>query len=206
MKKKQMSKKEAKEKIKHYEEMINMQATLKKSENDKTSTEEIIEFKPGEMKFKGVFQTFIDSLEARYSLTDFLLKDKEIDHYKLKKIVLIFSNKKGAVQRMTIEEGEATITEEKNLTDELTEKLIEKNVKELLESLAVKAMWLPSFGWYEKTGEKELTLKVRIYQQSVDTDECLEKVVEILKSMGWTYKIADDVKDAGRVSKSKEKK
>ena len=197
MKKKQMSKKEAEEKIKHCEETINMQATLKKSENDKTSTEETIEFKPGEMKFKGVFQTFIDSLEARYSLTDFLLKDKKIDYYKLKKIVLIFSNKKGAVQRMTIQEGKPVITKEKNLTDEL----VEKNVKELLESLAVKAMWLPSFGWYEKTGEKELTLKVRIYQQSVDTDECLEKVKKILDSMGWTYKIADDVKDAGRVSK-----
>ena len=186
MKKKEMSKKEVKEKIKHYEEVINMQATLKKSENDKLSTEEIIEFKPGEMKFEGVFQTFIDSLEARYSLTDFLLKDKEIDHYKLKKIVLIFSNKKGATQRMTIkEEKPATITEEKNLIDEL----IEKNVKELLESLEVKAMWLPSFAWYEKTGDTELTLKVRIYQQSVDTDKCLEKVEGILKLMGWSPSI-----------------
>lgn len=196
MKKKQMSKKEAKEKIKHCEEIINMQATLKKSENDKISTEETIEFKPGEMKFKGLFQTFIDSLESRYSLTDFLLKDKEVDHYKLKKIVLIFSNKKGTVRRMTIKEEPATI-KEKNLVDEI----VEKNVTELLESLDIGATWMPEFAWYEKTKEYELTLRVRIYQQSVDTNKCLEKVEEILNSMGWTYKIDENVRDAGVVSK-----
>jgi len=85
----------------------------------------------------------------------------------------------------------------KNIIDEL----IEENVAELLESLEIGATWMPSFGWYERTGEKELTLKVRIYQQSVDTGKCLEKVEEILKSMGWTYLVAKDVKDAGRVSK-----
>lgn len=88
--------------------------------------------------------------------------------------------------------------EEKNLIDEL----IEKNIKELLEPLGIGAMWMPEFAWYEKTGEKELTLRVRIYQQSVDTDKCIEKVEEILKSIGWTYyKIDENVKDAGRVSK-----
>ena len=85
----------------------------------------------------------------------------------------------------------------KNIIDEL----IEENVSKLLESLDIGATWMPEFAWYEKTGEKELTLKVRIYQQSVDTDKCLEKVGGILKSMGWTYKIDKNVKDAGIVSK-----
>ncbi len=84
----------------------------------------------------------------------------------------------------------------KNVIDEL----IEENVSKLLESLDVGATWMPNFGWYEKTGEKELTLKVRIYQQSVDTDECIGKVEGILKSMGWTYRVDENVKDAGTVS------
>ena len=83
----------------------------------------------------------------------------------------------------------------KNIIDEL----IEENVSKLLESLDVGSTWMPSFGWYEKTGERELTLKVRIYQQSVDTDKCLEKVEGIIKSIGWTYKIDENVKDAGGV-------
>jgi len=85
----------------------------------------------------------------------------------------------------------------KNIIDEL----IDENVAELLEPLVVSAMWMPSFAWYQKTGKKELTLKVRIYQQSVDTDKCLKRVEEILKSIGWTYIVAKDVKDAGAVSK-----
>ncbi len=84
----------------------------------------------------------------------------------------------------------------KNVIDEL----IEENVSELLESLDIGTTWMPNFGWYEKTGEKELTLKVRIYQQSVDTDKCLEKVKGIIKSMGWKFKIDRKVKDAGMVS------
>jgi len=84
----------------------------------------------------------------------------------------------------------------KNIINEL----IEENVSKLLESLDVGAMWMPVFAWYEKTGEKELTLKVRIYQQSVDTDRCLEKVEKIIKSIGWTYAIDENVKDAGGVS------
>ena len=74
-------------------------------------------------------------------------------------------------------------------------------IEVILDEMAIGGMWMPSFGWYEKTGEKELTLKVRIYQQSVDTDKCLEKVKGILKSMGWTYKIDENVKDAGMISK-----
>ena len=64
----------------------------------------------------------------------------------------------------------------KNIIDEL----IEENVAELIKSLEIGATWMPEFAWYEKTGEKELTLKVRIYQQSVDTDKCLKKVEEFL--------------------------
>ena len=45
-----------------------------------------------------------------------------------------------------------------------------------------------------------MTLKVRIYQQSVDTDKCIEKVEKILKSIDWTYKIDENVKDVGGVS------
>lgn len=85
----------------------------------------------------------------------------------------------------------------KNIIDEL----IEENVVELLKSLVVGAMWMPSFAWYQKTGRQELTLKIRIYQQSVDTDKCLKKVEEILKSIGWSYKIDENVKDAGAVSR-----
>ena len=75
------------------------------------------------------------------------------------------------------------------------------NVEAVLKELPIGGMWMPDFGWYEKTGEYELTLMVRIYQQSVDTDTCLEKVEDILKSMGWTYKIDENVKNAGGVSR-----
>ena len=84
----------------------------------------------------------------------------------------------------------------KNIIDEL----IEKNVSEMLESLAVGAMWMPSFGWFQKTHEKELTLKIRIHRQSVDTLACIEKVKLIVESMGWTYKVAEDVKEVGVVN------
>ena len=90
----------------------------------------------------------------------------------------------------------------KNIIDEL----IKENVEVVLNELKIGETWMPEFGWYKKTGEKELTLKVRIYQRFLDTNECLEKVEEILKLLGWTYLVAKDVKDAGRVSKSKEKK
>ena len=85
----------------------------------------------------------------------------------------------------------------KNIISELTK----ENIEAVLNELAIGGTWMPSFGWYEKTGEKELTLKVRIYQQSVDTDKCLKKVEEILKLMGWAYIVAKDVKDAGVVSR-----
>ena len=84
----------------------------------------------------------------------------------------------------------------KNIINELTK----ENVEAVLNELEIGEIWMPDFGWYEKTGEKELTLKVRIYQQSVDTGKCLAKVEEILKLLGWTYTVAKDVKDAGKVS------
>jgi len=78
--------------------------------------------------------------------------------------------------------------------------LIRGNVEAVLKELPIGGMWMPAFGWYEKTGEYELTLMVRIYQQSVDTDKCLEKVEGVIKSMGWKFKIDRKVKDAGGVS------
>ena len=74
------------------------------------------------------------------------------------------------------------------------------NVEAVLKELQIGGTWMPDFAWYEKTGKYELTLKVRIYQQSVDTNKCLEKVEGILKSMGWKFKIDRKVKDAGGVS------
>ena len=87
------------------------------------------------------------------------------------------------------------------MKNNIMDELIKENVEAVLNKLEIGGTWMPEFGWYERTGEKELTLKVRIYQRFLDTNKCLEKVEEILKSLGWTYKIADDVKDAGRVSK-----
>ena len=83
----------------------------------------------------------------------------------------------------------------------MAEMLTRENVEAVLKELPIGGMWMPSFGWYEKTGKTELTLNVRIYQQSVDTDKCLEKVEGILKSMGWTYKVDKKVRDAGGVSR-----
>ena len=79
------------------------------------------------------------------------------------------------------------------------DKEIKKNISETLESLAVGAMWMPEFAWFQKTGEKELTLRVRIHRQSLDIKTYIEKVKMIVESMGWIYVIADDVKDAGEV-------
>ena len=84
-----------------------------------------------------------------------------------------------------------------NIADEIVEELI----PELLESLKVGAMWMSEFAWFRKTGEKELTLKIRIYRHSLDTDKCLEKVKEILKSMGWIYIVSTDTKNVGVVSR-----
>ena len=87
------------------------------------------------------------------------------------------------------------------MTKDVIDELVYENVSELLESLVVGAMWMPEFGWFQKTGEKELTLKVKIYQQSGDTDSFIERVKSIVENMGWTYKVAEDVKNAGEVSR-----
>ena len=87
------------------------------------------------------------------------------------------------------------------MAENVLEMLMRDNIEAVLDELAVGGTWMPGFAWYEKTGETELTLRVRIYQQSVDTDTCLEKVKGILNSMGWTYKIDENVRDAGVVSK-----
>ncbi|MBE3122076.1 MAG: hypothetical protein IMZ53_12490 [Thermoplasmata archaeon] len=114
-KKKELTVEEAEAGIKHCEEMTNMRAKLKKAENTKISSEDIIEFKPGDMKFKGDFQELIDFQEERYSLMEFFLGDTTASegrcHYKLKKIVLIFSNEKGTVRRMTFKEEDAPVEE-----------------------------------------------------------------------------------------------
>lgn len=111
-KKKELTREEAEERIRHCEEMINMTAKLGKPENDKISSEEVVEFKPGDMRFQGRFQTLVDLMEMRYSLTDTLLKEREPVHYKLKKVVLIFSNEKGKIKRLTFKEEDAPIVNE----------------------------------------------------------------------------------------------
>lgn len=106
-----LTKKEAEERIKYCEEMMNMRAMLKKSDNNKISTDEVLVFKPGDMKFKEDFQRLIEFQEERFSLLEFMLGDRKASegrtHYKLKKIVLIFSNEKKDVKRLTFKEEDA---------------------------------------------------------------------------------------------------
>lgn len=83
-------------------------------------------------------------------------------------------------------------------TDIINE-LVDENVSKTLKKLAVGSMWMPEFGWFQKTGEKELTLRVRIYRQSLDIKTYIEKIKAIVEAMDWIFIVADDVKDAGEV-------
>lgn len=87
---------------------------------------------------------------------------------------------------------------EKDIRDE---KWFKKYVKSTLKAIAVGSSWVVEFALFEKTGKKEVTLKVRITGPHVDTAECIERVKKIVEEMGWVFKVAPDVKDAGEVSR-----
>lgn len=72
--------------------------------------------------------------------------------------------------------------------------------KNLFKNMTVGSSWISEFAIFERTGEREMTLKVRIASSHTDTAACIEKVKGIVEEMGWVYKVADDVKDAGVVN------
>lgn len=66
--------------------------------------DEIIECEKGEMKFRGMFQKFIETFEAKYSINSML--EKEIETYKIKRVILIFQSNRGRAKRVIIQEEE----------------------------------------------------------------------------------------------------
>ena len=81
------------------EKMFDKEIKQKIKEND-----EIIECEKGEMKFRGMFQKFIETFEAKYSISSMV--EKEIETYKLKRVILIFQSNKGHSKRVIIQEEE----------------------------------------------------------------------------------------------------
>jgi len=81
------------------EKMFDKETKQKIKEND-----EIIECEKGEMKFRGMFQKFIKTFEAKYSISSMV--EKEIETYKLKRVILIFQSNKGHSKRVIIQEEE----------------------------------------------------------------------------------------------------
>jgi hypothetical protein len=81
------------------EKMFDKETKQTIKEND-----ELIECEKGEMKFRGLFQKFIETFEAKYSINSML--EKEIETYKLKRVILIFQSNKGKSKRVIIQESE----------------------------------------------------------------------------------------------------
>jgi len=81
------------------EKMFDKETKQTIKEND-----ELIECEKGEMKFRGLFQKFIETFEAKYSINSML--EKEIETYKLKRIILIFQSNRGRAKRVIIQEEE----------------------------------------------------------------------------------------------------
>lgn len=65
--------------------------------------------------------------------------------------------------------------------------------KELLPQIEIGGEWITSFATYRKTGKQELTLIAKIYSPEWDTDENITRVKKAVKSIGWTYKEAENV-------------
>jgi hypothetical protein len=82
-------------------QMLDNEITRTIKEND-----ELIECEKGELKFRGLFQKFIESFEAKYSINSML--EKEIEIYKVKRVILIFKSNKGRSKRVIIQEKEET--------------------------------------------------------------------------------------------------
>ena len=89
------------------------------------------------------------------------------------------------------------------MNEDVVYKLLSEIIKEALTTLEVGGRWNLKFAIFEKTGEKEITLKMRIAIPGINIEHYLETVKEILSDIGYSYKIADDVVDAGMVVKIK---
>lgn len=86
---------------------------------------------------------------------------------------------------------------EKDIRDE---KWFKNYIKNLFKNMTIGSSWISEFAIFERTGEREMTLKVRISSPHADTAACIERVKGIVEEMGWTYVVAKDVKDAGVVN------
>jgi len=72
-------------------------------------------------------------------------------------------------------------------------------VKDILNGLSIGSLYMPEFGWFERTGEKELTMIMfteNLYFKAYNFAEKLQKIVE---SMGWTFKYSNKMKYSGAV-------
>jgi len=85
------------------EKMFDKDTKQTTKEND-----EIIECEKGDMKFRGLFQKFIESFELKYSINSML--EKDIETYKLKKVILIFQSSRGHSKRVIIQEQQTDDT------------------------------------------------------------------------------------------------
>ena len=82
--------------------------------------------------------------------------------------------------------------------------ILEKAVEEGLNKINIGEQWITEFGIFEKTGEKEVTLRVKIESLNIDSDAYIKKAKEIIEHMGWTYKVAKNLKQATIVSKNED--
>jgi len=88
-----------KEEKKVDENIIGNKADVKHNEQTK---DDLIQFKPGEMKFKGLLKTFIEIQQDRYTL--YSMFEKEPDPYRIKRVIFVFTSKKGKSKRLIIQE------------------------------------------------------------------------------------------------------
>jgi len=75
-----------------------------KTEQKEKANDDFILCEKGELKFKGMFQQFIEIQQDRYTLNSMF--EKEIDPFKINKIILIFKSKHGKSKRLIIQEKE----------------------------------------------------------------------------------------------------
>jgi len=79
-----------------------------------------------------------------------------------------------------------------------------KDIRDLLEGMDVGSSWIAEFAIFEKTGARELTLETRIHSPNTDTNGHIETVQLVVEDMGWTFKIDENIRDAGKVTQKKD--
>lgn len=81
----------------------------------------------------------------------------------------------------------------------ITSGIISPAVKDVLNGLSIGGLYITEFGWFERTGEKELTMIMITENPNFKAEPLVEQLKKIVESMGWMFKYDDKIKYSGVV-------